>query len=107
MNLKEFIEETVKQIIDGVVESQKHARSKKAVVFPQGAIRKVSFDVSITVVENTELHGKAGLSVWSIGASAGGKSENVNTLAHRIKFDVDIQYPDGSDGSYSLPDHTE
>jgi hypothetical protein len=93
MDLKEFIEETVKQIIDGVIGSQKHAKSVGAKVAPFGDARKVSFDVSVTVVDDKESQGKAGLSVWSLGAGISSKNETTNTLAHKIQFDVPIYFP--------------
>jgi hypothetical protein len=93
MDLKEFIEETVKQIIDGVIEAQKHAESKEAEVAPSGEQQTVTFDVSVTVAEDKGTQGKAGLIMWSIGAGITSKTETVNTIAHKIQFSLPITFP--------------
>jgi hypothetical protein len=77
MDLKDFVSETIKQIVDGVSASQQSAQTKGAVVVPYSeGTEKVEFDVAVTAVEGTETSGKAGISVWSIGAGVSGKSES-------------------------------
>lgn len=93
MDLKEFVSETISQIIDGFVEAKERTKGKNVSIGGSKEIesqQKVSFDVAITVVEETETTGKAGISVWSIGTCISGKSENTSSTVSRIKFDVPI-----------------
>lgn len=107
MDIKEFVSDTLKQIIDGVVEAQKYAKEKDAVVVPYHDYQKnVSFDVAVTVDESKEKEGKAGITVWSIGGSVSGKTESSSSTVSRIKFEIPIELPQGSEAP-ELPDHTE
>ncbi len=97
MDLKDFVSETIKQIVDGMSASQQAAQTKGAVVVPYSqATEKVEFDVAVTVVEGTETSGKAGISVWSVGAGVSGKSESSTSTLSRIKFSVVIDLPKGN-----------
>ena len=97
MDIKEFISQTLKQIIDGVKDAQEHAEGKNAVVVPYyGDRQKIDFDVAVTVVEGKETGGKAGISVWSIGAGVTGKTESSSSTVSRIKFEIPVELPKGS-----------
>lgn len=98
MDVKEFVSETLKEIIDGVVEAQKDTEGKGAVVVPYSTPNeKVGFDIAVTVAEGKETGGKAGISVWSIGAGVSGKSESSNTTVSRITFSVLVSLPKGNE----------
>lgn len=98
MDVKEFVSNTLKQIIDGVVDAQRHADQNNAVVAPYHDYRKaIGFDIAVTVVEGKETEGKAGISVWSIGAGVTGKSESSNSTVSRIKFEIPVELPKGSE----------
>jgi hypothetical protein len=97
MDIKEFVSESLKQIIDGVVDAQSHAGGKNAVVVPfHNNHKEIGFDIAVTVVEGKETEGKAGISVWSIGAGVTGKSESSNSTISRIKFEIPVELPKGS-----------
>jgi hypothetical protein len=97
MDVKEFISDTLKQIIDGVKDAQAYATGKDAVVVPYyGNRQNIDFDIAVTVVEGKETGGKAGISVWSIGAGVSGKSESSSSTASRIKFEIPVELPKGS-----------
>lgn len=98
MDVKDFVSETLMQIVQGVVEAQTHTKDKGAVVVPYHDFHKtVNFDVAVTVVEGKETTGKAGISVWSIGAGVGGKSESSSSTVSRIKFDIPVELPKGDE----------
>ena len=98
MDIKEFVSETLSQIIDGVVDAQQQTKGKNAVVAPHYAYQqKVGFDVAVTVVESMEKTGKAGITVWSIGGGVSGKSETSSSTVSRIKFEIAIELPKGSE----------
>lgn len=97
MDLKEFVSETLREIIEGVKESQEFAAQKGAVVAPYHDYQKtVEYDVAVTAAEGKEAGAKAGISVWSIGAGGNVKTENTNTTVSRIKFSIPIELPKGS-----------
>jgi len=57
LELRDFVAETIKQIIDGVATAQQYATSKKAIVNPRPlmhhvpAPESISFDVAITAAK--------------------------------------------------------
>ena len=59
--------------------------------------QNIDFDVAVTVVEGKETGGKAGISVWSIGAGVSGKSESSSSTVSRIKFEIPVELPKGSE----------
>ncbi len=85
MELKEFVAETLKEIIDGVVEAQNHAVKKSAKINPAGLkymghsqsfgvayahdvttpplAQLIEFDIAVTVFESGQA--KAGLGVFA------------------------------------------
>lgn len=96
MELKEFVSDTLKQIIDGIIDAQKYAGGKGTIIVPYSEQQKsVSFDVAVTVDESKQKEGKAGVTVWSIGGGISGKTESSSSIVSRIKFDVPIELPEG------------
>jgi hypothetical protein len=88
MELRDFVAETIKQVIDGVVTAQQYATSKGAHVNPainfrtdQGMqmfdretgqpIQLILFDVAVTAVEGTKTQG--GIAVFAGAFGAGSK----------------------------------
>ena len=69
LELRDFVAETIKQIIDGVATAQQYATSKKAIVNPRPlmhhvpAPESISFDVAITAAKDTKTHG--GIAVFA------------------------------------------
>jgi len=104
VDIKEFISETLSQIVDGVVEAQQRTKEKRAVVVPHHEyFKRVGFDVAVTVVESMEKTGKAGITVWSVGGGVSGKSEKSSSTVSRIQFEIPIELPKGSE-TPSSPD---
>lgn len=99
MELREFISETLKNIIDGIQDAQDYADTTKGTgtIVPQlpagsGSI-EVQFDVAVLAEKSTTAEGKAGISVFSVGASAGAETESMSSTASRIKFPVPVNLP--------------
>ena len=106
MDIKEFVSDTLKQIIDGVVDAQEYAKNEEAVVAPYHNYQKnISFDVAVTVDESKQKESKAGITVWSIGAGVGGKTESSSSTISRIKFEIPVELPQGSEAP-EYPDRT-
>lgn len=104
MDIKEFISETLKQIIDGILDAQNYTGTKNAVIVPCSDYnRNVDFDIAVTVVEGKETGAKAGISVWSIGAGVAAKTESSSSTVSRIKFEIPVELPKGSEPPIRQP----
>lgn len=112
MELKEFVRESLKQIVEGVSEAQKPVRDHggyvNPTVLPRGKSEShfgeflpsgqqvflVEFDVAVTVNEQTGTHAEAKLQVASIlSLGAGGKSGDLLQTIQHIKFKVPLALP--------------
>lgn len=107
MELKEFIKQSLVEIIDGVVEAQAYAKQKGARINPPrskssstvvadawGVIgQEVEFDVA--VVSNESIEGKvnAGISVIGIGVGGQTSADRSNATQNRIKFSIPLFLP--------------
>lgn len=118
MELREFVAESLKHIVDGISEAQKYAKEKGAVINPVGIeydeqfnkkvegliVRDeaenyhipqiIDFDIVITVSEGEKT--KAGLAVFTgvLGMGAQAQLEGENVVANKIKFSVPILLPE-------------
>ena len=111
MQLEEFISETLKQIINGVTEAQLYAKTKGAVIVPEGLINFstgtpnyadryrenpahiIEFDVALTTMEKNETSGKAGIFVTVFKAGIEGKGGSENSTVSKIAFAIPIHLP--------------
>jgi len=113
MKLKDFVAETLKEIVDGVIEAQEYYKGKdgsvnsKYLTFrnDQGMqmwhkdtgqpAQQIDFDVAVTTTEETETKGGIGVFVGAVGLGTQGKSDATNSSSSRIKFTVPIFLPNG------------
>lgn len=108
MELKEFIKETIVQVIDGVIEAQDVSKIKGAQVNPVDALSAnvdevymanrqfiglIKFEVALTSAEERE--GKGGIGVWlgNFGVGAQGKTDSKDQSVTNIKFAIPVQFP--------------
>lgn len=109
MELKDFIDNALTQIMEGVSSAQKKIDEFGGVINPhmhggkqvqlglhytsEGSASVVKFDVALSVTEGTNT--KAGISVLggAINLGAGGQSSNQNTVVSRLEFSVPIVLP--------------
>jgi len=119
MELKDFVSESLKQIIKGVqlaqVFAQKDGRGAK--INPRGItalkrdskgciqphdidtnlpVERIEFDVAVTASETSAASGGGGLRVWVINAGAETGKSAENTTVSRIRFGVPLVLPDPS-----------
>jgi hypothetical protein len=106
MNLADFVDETLTEILSGIraaqkkeggqeVAAQMYSASQELGILSggtSGLFTVVQFDVS--VLAETKAGGKAGLKVFSVGAEGGGEHTSKHTS--RIKFSVHVRLPMGS-----------
>jgi hypothetical protein len=112
IKLEDFVSETIKQIISGVITAQEYAKEKNAKVNPrgltfrtdQGEVRlwhastgqvaqDLDFDVAVTTIEGKATKGGIGVFVGPIGVGSQGQSHGTNSSESRIKFKVPILLP--------------
>lgn len=116
MNLKEFVAESLVEIVAGVSDAQSRLANSGAHVSPTikslfthsqtggtnmalgwdnegGLIQSVDFDVAVTAIEGAETKGGIAVvsGVYNLGAK--GKSEETSQSISRIKFKVPISLP--------------
>jgi hypothetical protein len=107
MNLQEFVQDSLKQIMAGVSEAGKddtriaprmHVDEKDAMTLRTTAYRPVfliEFDVAVTVADTSATGGKAGITVLSVATLGGEKSKTTETTSvSRIKFSVPVSFRD-------------
>ena len=98
MELKDFIEETLKQIISGVRRAQESAIELGAKINPRGGsvveMRNVHFDVAVSTSGGTEAKGGIGVFVVP-GGSTGSQDQSdvASSSMSRIKFSVPVKLP--------------
>jgi len=112
ITLEDFVSQTLKEIINGVVTAQKHAATKNARVNPpslnfrvdQGVVKlwddetqciaqEVHFDVAVTATEGSETKGGVGIFVGALGLGSQGQTDKERSVVSRISFDVPILLP--------------
>lgn len=112
VSLKDFVSETLKQVIGGVVDAQDYAKDRGAYVNPShlhasGSGREkrlfhsetstypesVNFDVAVTTLKGTETQGGVGIFVGPIALGSKGQSESSSSSLSRIKFSVLVAFP--------------
>lgn len=112
MELREFVAESLRQLIDGVAVAQEYATENDAKVNPtnifyradQGVIKiqdretgalvqEVNFDVAVTATDGTKTKGGIGVFVGAVGLGSQGQSEASNQSISRIRFSVPLALP--------------
>jgi sulfite reductase beta subunit-like hemoprotein len=111
MELKTFVAETLKQLIDGVKSSQEYAQKEGAVINPNEQLRFssnhkcaisgttgqqvqiIDFDVAISAQESDQYKGGFGIFVGAVGIGTQGHAEFTDSTVNRIKFSLPIVLP--------------
>jgi len=111
MELKQFISETLTQILCGISEAQKVAREHGGAINPpllpihpgpiDGSIRDgagtvaqiIGFDIAITASEGTATRGGVGVVAGVFTLGSAGSSQDSNTTVSRVKFSVPVVLP--------------
>lgn len=108
MDLKNFVSESLYQIIAGIKDAQDKVAEVKVetepkfnapYVVPMPAsdhdkkLYDVHFDVAVTVSDGISAQGGGGLSVLGLTIGGNGKSEQNSSSVSRIKFTIPVSYP--------------
>ena len=125
MELKDFIAQTISQIMEGVKEAQKLAEQVGGAVNPKGQIYLtvesapfmdkettrigdfIHFDVEVEVTEGKAESGGAKISILSVGGFGGKLSrKRQNKSINRVSFRLPVIYPKGNfkeEGKIAFP----
>ena len=113
IELKDFVAETLREIIDGVISVQEYAKGKEATVMPGGIygltssdlrgsgilgtgtnyVNTIDFDIAVTASESAKSKGGIGVFISVVGAGVQGQDEASNSTVSRIKFTIPISLP--------------
>jgi hypothetical protein len=112
MDLREFVRESIVEIIQGVAEAQEATRNSNARVNPTGlsfrsdqlagkmwdgkdhrVAQLLEFDVAVTASEGTGTKAKIGVLAGVLGAGVEGSEEAKAARVSRIKFAVHVLLP--------------
>ena len=112
MELKDFIAETLKQIIEGAGDAQIYAKEKGASINPElhlntsiasstGHLKTlngknastIEFDVAVTATEGTGTKGGIGIIAGAINLGSSGQTNHEKMSVSNIKFSVPLSLP--------------
>ncbi len=113
MELKDFVSQTIKQLIDGILEAQEYAKDKNALINPsievmggphgksylldaysREMVNEISFEVGLTVTEGSTTDSGAKIGVASFLSVNGGKEVVSSTVnLNKISFSIPIALP--------------
>lgn len=111
LSLKDFIQETLAQIMEGVAAADGDARKLGGMVNPNGLDlankgmrlmqtgarhgQMIDFDVAVVSTESRETKGGIGVFLGPAGAGSAGQSGKTNEPTSRIRFSVPVILPGG------------
>lgn len=101
MELKDFVSQTLVEIIKGVEMAQQATKDSTGIVNPDHDMNdreNVQFDVAVTVQEGQEA--KAGIvAVWGIlGGAGAAKLDEMKAHVSRLQFSIPVFLPPGKKG---------
>jgi hypothetical protein len=111
MDLKEFVSQTLVQIVAGVKHAQSETKTLGAEVNPRltspmdhaarqgfltvgnGYAQIVHFDVALTIIEGTGTRAGIGVFAGAVNLGAAGQSKSESSSASRVQFSVPMVLP--------------
>ncbi len=95
MELKEFVAQTIQQIVDGVVTAQGQISAKEYNVCQMGQLQSIEFDVAVTVSEGVSGGAGAGIAIAGIlKLGVDGQTESASESVSRVRFTIPVEFPD-------------
>jgi hypothetical protein len=109
MELKDFVSETLKHVMEGVKMAQEKAAELGGAVNPIGFIitqasvprsmqgdlvaHVINFDIVVSTHDTDKAKGGVGIFVGDIGVGVRGEAESQSTAVNRIQFSVPVYLP--------------
>ena len=114
VELKDFVAQSIRQVIEGVAEAQEHAKDSKARVNPrgtritEGSVKwdskdssyslhhggYLEFDIAVTTLESDKAEGGFGIFVGPLAAGTKGQTLEAETAVSRLRFSVPVFLPE-------------
>jgi len=109
--LKDFISQSINDIMDGIIEAQKHAKDTNGIVNPEytgwlaetpilagrsdgfKTLTTLNFDIALTVGEDDKEQGGFGIFAAAFGAGVKGETSDRAETVSRIKFQIITALP--------------
>ena len=92
MDIKEFVKESLRQIVEGTKEVQHELETQAQIAPADSEPKEVKFDIAVTVDTQKNKAGGVGLSVYCLKADAGRQASESTSTIHRINFGVDVDF---------------
>ena len=104
MKVREFVKETIIEIIQGVNDANDHLIETKQPgrAEPASTLEPVTFDIAVTVESENQGEGKGNLSVVGIGFGGKVQSTASEATVSRVQFKVPLSLPRAKDSKHSL-----
>lgn len=107
MELKDFVKESIKNIMDGVSEAQEELQSGKvAPHFSTHALgwyesglsnrQLIDFEVSVNAIEKEGSEAKLNVVAAVVGGGVKGDSSSTASHTAKLQFKVPVEFPEGS-----------
>ena len=111
MELKEFVSETIIQIVTGIKQAQDDVCQEGATINPKNAaffdgvaitvdsvvrrvpIQNIEFEVSLTETEGNQAGGRIGVFFGSVGVGAHATKDTGSNAMNKVKFSIPIALP--------------
>jgi hypothetical protein len=93
MDLEQFVQITLEQIIRGVKGAHLCAAEQAASINSSGTSQVIEFDVAVTTTEDGQKKGAAGLLVLGMGIGGQITSGTSASSISRVKFSVPVNLP--------------
>ncbi|MGD9689621.1 MAG: hypothetical protein AB7K52_06555 [Phycisphaerales bacterium] len=112
--MREFVKNTISQVVQGVHEAQVATNASGAFVYPRSQVYwssksgkpeydgtgaahpvPIEFDLAVTVTESSDMSGAAGVSVAWVNIGGGGMTAQSNQVISRLRFTIPIVPPMG------------
>ena len=112
MELKEFISNTLVQLVEGIADAQDKANKVGALINPAGLqapkvgttmthngerLEEVEFDLALTVDEGKGNKGRISIHSAAVNIGTAEQSESRNTAVNHVRFRVAVLFPPGGD----------
>ena len=108
MQLKEFVTESLTQIMGGIKEAQNKCSKIGGLICPEGVVVNnkkaerfyynkpvdmIEFDIAVIATEEMDKGGGGGINVYSVKLGGSVEKKNTDTRESRISFSIPVVFP--------------
>jgi hypothetical protein len=108
MDIKDFVESTLVQIVNGVNNANEKLKDTGAIISSKNVrpfgndttyntdtcnlVNLIEFDIAVTVNEKDTANGGIGLKIAGLSIGGGVQNENANQSVNKIKFSIPLTF---------------